>query len=45
MDMLIYIIKYGALVVIGINAVLVGRAMISMVLEKARAAEPAPAQE
>lgn len=43
MEYVIYVVKYGALVVLGVNVVLIGRALVTMVLEKARAAQSAPA--
>jgi hypothetical protein len=43
METLIYILKYGFLVALGVEVVLIGRALVGMVREKARAAAaPAP---
>lgn len=44
MEILINILKYGFLVALTVEAALIGRALVGMVREKARAAAP-PAQE
>jgi hypothetical protein len=45
MEILIYILKYGFLVALVVEAALIGRALVGMVREKARAAAAPPAQE
>ncbi len=45
METIIFILKYGFLIALTIEAVLVGRALVGMVREKARAAEAPPPQE
>lgn len=46
MEILLNIVKYGSLVVVGAQAVVVGRALVMLALEKARQeAKPAPAEE
>lgn len=47
MELFYEIIKYGALVVVGAQIVVVGRALIMLAIEKSRPAAPmaAPAEE
>jgi hypothetical protein len=42
MDILLYLLKYGFLVALTVEAVLIGRALVGMVRAKARAAAPQP---
>jgi hypothetical protein len=45
MDILLAVLRYGFAAVLVVEAALVGRALFSLAVEKARPAEPGPAQE
>jgi hypothetical protein len=45
MDTIIFILKYGFLIALAVEAALIGRALVGMVREKARAAAAPPAEE
>jgi hypothetical protein len=45
MDIVIAVLRYGFAAVLVVEAVLVGRALFGLAVEKARPAEPAPSQE
>ncbi|NNJ09469.1 hypothetical protein EKD04_003910 [Chloroflexales bacterium ZM16-3] len=45
MDIVLAVLRYGFAAVLVVEAALVGRSLFRLALEKARPAEPAPAQE
>ncbi|MBX0326917.1 hypothetical protein K2Z83_04370 [Oscillochloris sp. ZM17-4] len=45
MDIVLAVLRYGFAAVLVVEAVIVGRALFTLAMEKARPAEPAPAQE
>jgi hypothetical protein len=45
MDILIATLKYGFVAALTVEAALVGRALFRLAVEKARPADPTPAQE
>jgi hypothetical protein len=45
MEVLIPVVKYGLLVVLAVEAVLVGRALVDLAVSKARPTQAAPSPE
>lgn len=45
MDILLAVLRYGLITTIAVEAVIAGRALFQLVMEKSRLTEPTPAQE